>query len=463
MYANSQLSKLKKNELAPGSVAYGNEGVVEGDGSIYNHIDIAAVISNRTKTPAYADGLYAITDRDLHLKGLIHAPTYAGLEYYKHAVCLKDTHYRNLNEIITIAGTQYTYFTYNYIIIFDRNAASSKIYVFDKELNLLHQEAFAVSSNLGMSCVKESEDGNRLYMAYQTTTSGETMIRTIDFTNNTSVAAKLEVGCNIADIIEYNNIPHVVGSYLSGHSGYSIGVYENAKLLVYVDNAGLDNSYYSALKVGDLLYLSVIAEGSSSSGYRQEQVIHIYNLVTKEMTNVSINCGRGYLVPGKIHSGDTETDAAFVISGYNGWIRFVQEIQLTGATDLITDIVAGTFQLDRECYVYKDADVNDTLFVHSSGEYFDSIDREAKCSWCDNYSNIKTIEGLQSFHHHGVGFAIAEKLENNSHLTTYRLRYDIDVGETHKNFLIRTTEDSDHYLILSNDIEQSIRDVMGEE
>ena len=63
LYAPTQLTLAKANELLPGKIAYGKNGVVEGDGSIYDNLSKEYVLSNILGIPKLSNGTYALNNK----------------------------------------------------------------------------------------------------------------------------------------------------------------------------------------------------------------------------------------------------------------------------------------------------------------------------------------------------------------------------------------------------------------
>lgn len=181
--AQTQLTLKNANELLPNIIAYGKNGVVTGDGSIYNNLDNGYILQNIYNLPQINSTLYGYNIKSTAVPNNINIPKAKGC-YIKPSAYTNNALF-DISNIIKTGSTNYLSNSGNYYV-------NNKI-VYDSHT---HESV----RDLGQIYMLDYYNGCVLYTKEQIQPTVSSVIYKYDIDNNTEVA----IGSTAAISSSYN-------------------------------------------------------------------------------------------------------------------------------------------------------------------------------------------------------------------------------------------------------------------
>lgn len=442
LYAPTQLTLTKTNEIFPGIIAYGKNGIVEGDGSIYNNLNYRDIIGSYI--PAYT---FVSTLGDDNGKKLVHSNNINNNGIWKTTVISKENNgfgYNFDNKFEDPAGTVLTA-TKNYIITVEKiigdNNDSRRIWnVYDKHGSLLYN--FTQNTNVDKRWATifaiELTDGRLLYASHnwneawsgsggsQTITSGYI---------NTKNSSHTEVNYTwsgeqfMPEGIWYDGTDYYIG--VASWSNNLI-ILKNGKL--WVNATSTDNSnYYGGYICGDDTYIYMTA------GTDTTPII----VVNKQTKAVSVINSSAFDNKQAYIGYDTDTNKCYVTANKKLY-------SLSGTS---TRVIATLTRNIAISSIFRYKNINGkVLCISNYGAY--------QCNVTDDISTTYSLERFSGYDDCYNDTYIIETQDNdNVYISQLLCGVTTDSGSINDKFLAFNTKKSpinnkaNTYMILSNEID----------
>lgn len=442
IFAGTQLTLNNANELLPDVIAYGKNGIVEGDGSIYNNLNYRDIIGSYI--PAYT---FVSTLGDDNGKKLVHSNNINNNGIWKTTVISKENNgfgYNFGDRFENSAGTVLTA-TKNYIITVEKiigdNNDSRRIWnIYDKHGSLLY--SFTQNTNVDKRWATifaiELTDGRLLYASYnwneawsgsggsQTITSGYI---------NTKNSSHTEVNYTwsgeqfMPEGIWYDGTDYYIG--VASWSNNLI-VLKNGKL--WVNAKSTDNpNYYGGYICGDDTYIYMTAGTDTTP-------IIVVNKQTKAVSVINssaFDSKRAYI------GYDTDTNKCYVTANKKLY-------SLSGTS---TRVIATLTRNIAISSIFRYKNINGkVLCISNYGAY--------QCNVTDDISTTYSLERFSGYDDcYNDTYIIETQDSDNVYISQLLCGVTTDSGSINDKFLAFNTKKSpinnkaNTYMILSNEID----------
>ena len=440
--APTQLTLTKANELFPGVIAYGKNGIIEGDGSIYNNLNYRNIIGSYI--PAYT---FVSTLGDDNGKKLVHSNNINDNGIWKTTVISKENSgfgYNFYGGFEDSAGTALTA-TKNYIITVEKiigdNNDSRRIWnVYDKYGSLLYN--FTQNTNVDRRWATifaiELTDGRLLYAshnwneAWSGSGGSQTIISGYIDTKNgshTEVNYTWSGEQFIPEGIWYDGTDYYIG--VASWSNNLI-VLKNGKLWVNAKSTDSSN-YYGGYICGDDTYIYMTA-GTDTTPIivvnKQTKAVSVINSSVFDNKQAYI----GY---------DTDTNKCYVTANKKLY-------SLSGTS---TRVIATLTRNIAISSIFRYKNINGkVLCISNYGAY--------QCNVTDDISTTYSLERFSGYDDcYNDTYIIETQDSDNVYISQLLCGVTTDSGSINDKFLAFNTEKSpinnkaNTYMILSNEID----------
>lgn len=460
--ASNQFTLDDTDQLLPNIKALGKEGVYTGDGSVYNAVSLSEIINSRTGYNAYHHGVYVVSDNDISGKGLI-TNTNTGLDYYKNGICTrKDYTNTEIANIYTNAvGTISTTYTTHYVILADiKSNTSVHFYIFDTELNSLMDFeqtssyiSFILLNRQYTSYIEESKDGTKLFILCPITSTSYQPI-TVDLT------AKIVTMTDIVTTLQtYNGmVPSVISNaddfYWFAYSGtsdaYYIDLYKDSTKLTQISHTYISfqtNGYKaSGVKIDDYIYFGTLGHRYNALMESVIVPVYVYNISDNSISSFSLDAFRGSIIVGIYYDSTTQSYIEKPYIHYSGNVSGTSyttyELTPEGVNLIATSTVGVYYNQISQVYrLYTNG--TDYFIIDGWGYRKDLITNEKTVLYsADFVSNTDFVNGIDN--------AVSYSISSTGLVTKYEIRYDISIGTTDDNMLVKDDTLDSLYLYIPN-------------
>ena len=300
--APSQLNLDNANQLLPNKIAFGSNGVITGDGSIYNSLDTKEYYDTVLQTQLNTIGKMIITKNSIGSPAYLSSVTNGGaciLEYQKNILPNNDVEYYFP-----------TVFKYNngYVICYRlRNSTSFYVDIYDNSFNIVQTNELQNSNFIWLdSCVKlHLIDGNLYIPCKGDTGSGNYIIK---IENNIASLITL----NTDRTGEYYIIDDDIKCYVCVTTS-GIYMYDLSGNVVYSDTTTYLGGYNERnYIVSDTNYIYIRTDNSSAVFYSKLYIIDKANKTFVSCRNISSIVESGI----DVNNGDFVKDCVENTDGY---------------------------------------------------------------------------------------------------------------------------------------------------
>ena len=442
--AKTQLTLSNTNQLLPGKIAYGKNGIVEGDGSIYNNLNYRNIIGSYI--PAYT---FVSTLGNDNGKKLVHSNNINDNGIWKTTVISKENSgfgYNFYGRFEDSAGTVFTA-TKNYIITVEKiigdNNDSHRIWnIYDKHGSLLYN--FTQNTNVDKRWATifaiELTDGRLLYAshnwneAWSSSGGSQTIISGYIDTKNgshTEVNYTWSGEQFMPEGIWYDGTDYYIG--VASWSNNLI-ILKNGKLWVNATSTAANReNYYGGHICGDDTYIYMTAGTNTTP-------IIVVNKQTKAVSVINSSVfdnKRAYI------GYDTDTNKCYVTANKKLY-------SLSGTS---TRVIATLTRNIAISSIFRYKNINGkVLCISNYGAY--------QCNVTDDISTTYSLERFSGYDDCYNDTYIIETQDNdNVYISQLLCGVTTDSGSINDKFLAFNTEKSpinnkaNTYMILSNEID----------
>ena len=269
-HASSQLTLSQANELLPGKIAYGKSGIIEGDGSIYNNLDMKALMQSLLNYDITNEAIFTYNQNGKTKKIKDIEPN--GQECYTETINIYPKLPEEIKEKIASQIPSFFWCNDKYYVIVVKDSTGSTIYILDLNYNILNEITSDISY---MNNFDICEENDNIYIILQNSTAINiykfaTEVNSLELVKNTTEPDKPYSYAFLLEVDELNDTYWLIGE--SASSKYSI--------------------YYSSISGNDSFTLLTTVSSSHDSNLRNQTAIekdnnYIYCLV-EHYSNYSI-------------------------------------------------------------------------------------------------------------------------------------------------------------------------------
>ena len=325
IYAKTQFNLMSPEQLLPNISAYGKNGNVIGDGSIYDNLDLNAIWSNilNISTPIsdIADGYKLLSDNISSNKlfsGIINAEA-------KNYMCKTSSTGVPLGNIFGVSseyvvvgvGTNLIYYSKRRwdsdIIVYSYNTSTFEIKTYNIPYTKENYDAYVSATNgyIYVGYITDYPQGSNGWV-YKVTVSA------LDTNTNeyTQLYTNTLVKSSTMDMYAINGIALVMHHYISNYSVIRVNAAEHEYGNFLPDYTGWSSSYQSCYSLdGNIIYMPGIYNNSSSNRMVYDKSSNLDAYYTDSSTSVTgwaterliPNYGNKYILGIKQHtSSDTD-------------------------------------------------------------------------------------------------------------------------------------------------------------